>query len=111
MSVFSDLCAFIRNKEVGELFYRKQLIGIYAGSTTDQYRRRLQVSGYIDTVEPGTYVVLKKIPDNLTTSKLQKEYEIQKNTNPKFIYINKRIKLSLRSIFKGPLGWINLYKT
>lgn len=111
MSVFSDICDFIRNKEVGELFYRWQLMHIYKGTTTDQYRRRLQICGYIDTVDQGIYVVLKKIPAGFTTSKLEKEYIIQKNINPEFAYKNNRMKLSIRDMFMTPKSWLNFNKT
>ena len=110
MSKFSDICDFIRSKEVGELFYRSQLMSINDTTTTDQYRRRLQICGYIDTVDPGIYVVLKDLPEDLTTSKLEKEWKVERNINPKFRYKNKRLKLSLRDIFRAPKSWLEFYK-
>ena len=110
MSKFSEIRDFIRNKEVGELFYRRELMAINNTATSDFYRRKLQICGYINTVDPGIYVILKEIPKDFTTSKMDKEWVIAKNTNPRFIYKNKRLKLSIRDIFNAPKLWLNLYK-
>ena len=43
--------------------------------TFDNYRRRLEVIGYLVMVKPGEYKQVKPIPEDLTTNQIMKEYK------------------------------------
>lgn len=81
MIIQSQLRQLIKhfNRYIGKNVYRGEIIciGINKKLTIDTYRRMLEHAGYIKTVRRGVYLTLKKIPLDLTVSKLRKlAYEI-----------------------------------
>ena len=89
MSILSELIEFINKHENGDSIFRKDIIkiGNLNRSSIDVYRKRLELCGYLDGDGGGSYLKIKDIPLDLTTSKLQKEA------------YKKNDKISLKKIF------------
>jgi len=81
MNLFQDLCIFLSLFHIGDLITRKQIfhnlpeLSEYVGSsnTIDNYRNWFRKAGYLETIKPGHYKLVKKIPSDLTTIQLRKE--------------------------------------
>ena len=65
--------------------------------TVDGYRRMLQLGGYIETIKPGVYKILKYIPLGL------KKRELRKKVYPKTYYYEKH---GIKPIFGFEIGSI-----
>jgi hypothetical protein len=75
MTKFERIKALVSSTKVGETFTRKQLLkGQSESSTLDNYRRRLEILGYIKGDGNGTYTVIKNLPSYLTTTHLYAQY-------------------------------------
>lgn len=86
-SDWQKLVELINSKEIGDIITRKEMMeAVYNNasrplSTTDTRRRHLVVSGYLHNIRcsqnviiAGQYRVIKHIPKDLSSSKLEKDY-------------------------------------
>lgn len=78
MSTFKAIKNFINSNEN---FTREDLIGLgYSMSTIDTYRRKLAGGGFITTEKDGSYKRVKLIPEDYSTTRLNRDYENRNNT-------------------------------
>ena len=88
-SKFKELCEFINSYEIGQPVKRKEITLRFSDSrgSIDTYRRMLSVAMYLSEGEgDGKYILLRKIPEIFTTTKLCAEiYSIQSAKNFKII--------------------------
>lgn len=80
-SGFGKLIEFINSKQKGSFVDRSELLDVVYGfhkngpSTIDKWRRQLVVCGYLkDTRCAGRYIVCQTIPEDITSSRLEKVY-------------------------------------
>ena len=76
-STWSEIKEFINSKNIGEIITRKELMNKFNNPpqyTIDSYRILLTSSmiGVLESVGNGKYKLLRKIPENTTTTDLQK---------------------------------------
>ena len=102
MSDWDKLREFVNSKECGTVITRKDMMEYIYGtrsiklSTTDTRRRQLIVLGYLSNIQcpkhhnvcrTGMYKITKHIPDDLSSSKLEKLYSDKvKDVNDRFGY-------------------------
>lgn len=82
-NTFELLKKFIYSFPEGETFTRQELIGYVYGSETkfisgtiDNYRNQLTKCQYIISIGRGVFRKVKELPENMTSSMLEKEYKI-----------------------------------
>lgn len=95
-SIFERLKNYLNSRPDGCSVSRSELINyVENSSTVDNYRRRLQICGYLDHYYDdtgkiqGRYVKIKDIPEKYTTTDLHKEWEMCK-MDIKWRYQNNR---------------------
>lgn len=70
---FKELKDFIDSLEIGDIFYRKDIIKKNWKSSIDNYRNYFCKARYLEIVGRGKYKKIKNLPKKLTLSKLFKE--------------------------------------
>ena len=81
MDLFEDLCVFLSIFNLGDIITRKQIFDnlpelsdhVRSSNTIDNYRNWFRKAGYLETIKPGNYKLLKTIPSGLTSIQLRKE--------------------------------------
>ena len=67
LSGWRSFIKLINKKEVGGIITRKEYLKKFGlkinRKTLDLYRYRLSEIGYLEYIEPGSYKLIKKIPD------------------------------------------------
>ena len=75
-TLLSELIDFINEVEIGGEIRRKDLNSYVSNSVSvDQYRRRMTILGYLETIGLGVYRKLKDIPENMTSTELEYAYK------------------------------------
>lgn len=79
INIWRSFIEFLNSENVGHIFNRPQLLSIEGCqhrsnklNTTDVYRAYLQKIGFLQTVSPGRYQLVKKIPQELSLGKARK---------------------------------------
>ena len=68
MTFLESIIEFINSKNVGDIISRKELIELTDSPSTDVYRRKLTIMGFIEYVDAGRYKKIKHIPSYINTS-------------------------------------------
>ena len=79
INIWRSLIELINSKNIGYIFKRSQLLSVEdcqhrskRFNTTDTYKAYLQKIGFLETVSPGRYQLVKKIPPELSLGKARK---------------------------------------
>lgn len=100
MSGFKTIIKFFNSKKSNKIFTRNEyFMALKKHNLKDSYKDTVRCylvnAGYLVDEEPGVYRKLKKIPENITLTKLQEEAYPKTSEQPK----------RLPSVFLGPGSW------
>lgn len=82
MTTFGEIVKFFNSKKSNKLFTRAEYFNymeyqsasaFYKDTYLDTVRRYLEAAGYLKCEEAGVYRKIKKIPGEITISKLERE--------------------------------------
>lgn len=68
MTYWNQFKTFINSKEVRSIIKRSELFGIIPGRNfyEDQFRWMLMRAGYLKRLKPGQFLLLDKVPEDMT---------------------------------------------